>query len=91
MEMGQLRGTVETLHKIVTNILSQSLEPKFRKLPKKSQSLQEKVLKFGPAVEFLKVSGFADQHDCMMMADFDRLKLEQANKALEEFVQSLGA
>lgn len=35
-DMGQLRASVETLHKVVTNILSQPMEPKFRKLPKKS-------------------------------------------------------
>lgn len=44
-----MRATVETLHKIITNILTSPMEPKFRKLPKTSKSLQDKILKYNSA------------------------------------------
>ena len=35
------------------------MEPKFRKIPKKSQSAQGKILPYPNAVAFLKLAGFS--------------------------------
>ena len=67
------------------------MEPKFRKLPKKSQSLQEKVLKFDAAIEFLKAVGFKEEQECWGLNDYSKEKLEDASRAVEAFVQSMGA
>lgn len=37
------------------------------------------------------MAGFSDQGDSMMMEDYNKPRLDQVNKAIEDFVQSLGA
>ena len=49
---------VTTLFKIISNILMQPFEPKFRKLPKGSQSVKDKILANPNAMNFLKLAGF---------------------------------
>lgn len=71
MDMGALRGSVDLLHKIVTNILSQPLELKFRRIPKSSKSLQEKVLAHKPALMFLIAAGFEENSESVFLDSYD--------------------
>jgi hypothetical protein len=57
-DQSQLRATVTTLFKVVTNIVSNPMEPKFRSLSKTSKALNEKILQFKPATRFLLAAGF---------------------------------
>ena len=55
----EMRTTVTTLLKIVSNILLNPMDPKFRKLPKHSKALQDKILKYPYAIHFLTAAGFS--------------------------------
>ena len=67
------------------------MEPKYRKLPKHSKSMQEKILRFDQAVKFLQVAGFTDDGENLSLVGFEKEKLSKAEKAIEDFVASLGA
>jgi hypothetical protein len=86
-----MRNIVTTLLKIITNITQNPMEPKFRKLPKHSKSMQEKILRYPYAIHFLVAAGFADDGENWSLNGFDKDKLLQAEKAIEDFVRSLGA
>ena len=58
VSQADLRNIVTTLLKIVTNITQNPMEPKFRKLPKNSKSMQEKILRYAQASNFLFAAGF---------------------------------
>ena len=45
-----MKVTIDTMFKIVANIASNPMEPKFRKLGKSSKALNEKILKYKSAV-----------------------------------------
>lgn len=86
-----MRATVTTLLKIVTNILQNPMDPKFRKIPKHSKALQEKILKYPYALHFLTAAGFTQDSESINFQGFDKERLEQSEKAIEDFVVSLGA
>ena len=77
-----MRAIVTTLLKIITNITQNPMEPKFRKLPKHSKSMQEKILKYPYAVHFLVAVGFVDEGENWSLNGFDKDRLLQAEKAL---------
>lgn len=86
-----MRTTVGTLLKIISNVIQNPMEPKFRKLPKHSKSIQEKIMKYPYAVHFLSAAGFTEDSENLNMIGFDKDRLLQAEKSIEDFVQSLGA
>ena len=86
-----MRAIVTTLLKIITNITQNPMEPKFRKLPKHSKSMQEKILKYPYAVHFLVAAGFIEEDENWSLNGFDKDRLLQAEKAIEDFVKSMGA
>lgn len=55
----KLRQSVQTLFKILTNIQGAPFEQKFRRLPKKSERIQQQILGSPSAQEFLKLAGFS--------------------------------
>jgi len=56
--MVKIKASVNTLFKIINNIINSPLDPKFRKLPKENEAVRNKVLNHNGAVEFLKIAGF---------------------------------
>ncbi len=67
------------------------MEPKYMKLPKHSKSMQDKILQYPYAVHFLAAAGFKDDGENWSLNGFDKDRLLQAEKAIEDFVKSLGA
>ena len=61
--MENLSVTCDTLHKIISNILASPQDPKYRNLPKNAKAIQEKVLRYAPAVKFIKLVGFKEEAD----------------------------
>lgn len=66
-----LRGVVDTLFKILTNIAASPMEPKFRRLGKQSKAVKEKILAYSAATQFLLASGFVEEADAFMLSSFD--------------------
>lgn len=91
IDKNQLRLTVELLHKMVSNIAQQPLEPKFRRVPKTSKSLQEKVLPYKHALHFLKLVGFEENAEAVFLDAYDKDRLDDGLRAMEHFVEGMGA
>ena len=82
--------TLTLLYKIVSNILQNALDPKFRRIPRSSKSLQEKVLKYQNATMFLLIAGFKDTEEAFELEKLELERLQEASKSLEEFIRSNG-
>ena len=54
----KLQACVNTLYKIISNIIAEPNEIKFRKLSRSNENLRTKVLAYPNAIEFLKLAGF---------------------------------
>jgi len=76
---------------MLVNIITSPLDQKFRRVPKSSKSLQEKVLPYKNAMKFLFVAGFLEDNEAIYMDGFDHHRTGDANRALEHFVESMGA
>lgn len=48
-------------------------------------------MRFEPAVDFIKAIGFCEDKESWTLSDFNKQKLEDASRAIEAFVQSMGA
>lgn len=90
-DMGSLRNSVTTLFKVITNIQNNPMEPKFRKLSKTSKALNEKILQFQAARQFIMAAGFREEPDAYTLSGFNTEQLEEASKAINSFLQTLGA
>ena len=68
------------------------MEPKYRKLPKKSTSVQSKILPYPNAVAFLKLAGFSfagpEHIEC---SNYNPELLNQCADAIQDFIKQLGA
>lgn len=53
--------------------------------------MQEKILKYPYAIHFLVAAGFVDEGENWSLNGFDKDRLLQAEKAIEDFVKSMGA
>ena len=69
---------VTTLLKIITNMIQNPMEPKFKKLPKHSKSMQGRILKNPHAIHFLVAAGFVDEGENWSLNGFDKDRLSQA-------------
>jgi hypothetical protein len=87
---GNVKESIELLFKIVNNILGNPMEQKFRKIPKKSQALQKKVLRFPSAVAFLKICGFEESADDFQLLGFNNEHLAKCSEAIADFVKQMG-
>lgn len=83
---GQLRVTVETLFKIVTNIYNNPMDPKYRKLSKTSKALKEKILSLKSSVQFMITIGFKEEPEQYYLAGYYKEKMEDALNALGQFI-----
>ena len=88
----KIKGIVSTLFKIISNILTSPFEPKFRKLPRNSKTVSEKITPFPGATNYLKLAGFKfDQPgDHIQMHAYSKEELEACLTALKIFVERLG-
>ena len=68
------------------------MEPKYRKLPKKSDSVKIKILSNSHAVAFLKVADFKFESnpDYIEYTEMDKDRLEDCKRALITFVGKMG-
>lgn len=88
----KLKAVTTTLFKVVSNILTSPFEPKFRKLPRNSNTVREKILAYPNAVNFLKLTGFKfdEPGEHISMAAYSKEELEECLLALKIFVERLG-
>ena len=49
------RDTLQTLFKIITNLISKPLDPQVRRFNKSNKSIQEKILNYKSAINFLHI------------------------------------
>ena len=70
--------------------MQNALDPKFRRIPRSSKSLQEKVLRYQNATMFLLIAGFKDTEEAFELEKLELERLQEASKSLEEFIQSNG-
>ena len=68
------------------------MEPKFRKLPKGSESVKSKILQNSHAVAFLKIADFKFDTNPQYIEynEMDKDRLEDCKKALLAFVGKMG-
>ena len=85
------RAVIDLLNKVIGNILRDAMEPKFRTLKKANKGVQERILKFKNAVRFLTQAGFTDNAEAFVAESLDTERLGIAQKAIVDFVTSLGA
>lgn len=52
------KDSVNTLHKVIENLILKPMDVKVRSLPKTNKGVQNKILAHPGAVEFLKCAGF---------------------------------
>ena len=88
----RLRAVITTLVKVIGNILSSPMEPKFRKLPKQAGSVKQKILGYPHAVAFLKVADFRFESnpDYIEYTEMDKDRLEECKRALLSYVEKMG-
>ena len=88
----KIKGVVTILFKIISNILTSPFEPKFRKLPKGSASVKDKILANPSAVNFLKMAGFRfdEPGEHIIIVAYSKEELEACLLALKLFVERLG-
>lgn len=80
------------MFKVISNILSSPFEPKFRKLPRKADSVKEKILANPSAINFLKIAGFNfnEPGDYIVIQAYSKEELEACLLALKIYVERLG-
>ena len=88
----KVKGVIQTLFKVISNIITSPFEPKFRKLPKNAGTVREKILANPNAVNFLKLAGFRfDQPgDHIIINAYSKDELESCLTAIKIFVERLG-
>ena len=80
------------MFKIISNILTSPFEPKFRKIPKASATVREKIICYSSAVNFLKMAGFRfdEPGEHIVIISYAKEELEACLVALKLFVERLG-
>lgn len=81
-----LLKVLETLSKIVKNILSDPYELKFRTLKKSNSTIQRMVLDNAPVVAFLKKIGFEESEESLCLDKWETHELYFIEDALEQMV-----
>ena len=76
---------LETLHKIVSNILANQDDPKYRKLRLENAAMQRKVFSVAGGIEFMLALGFnKTATDIILPASVSAVRLLQARQAIED-------
>ena len=88
----RVKAIVSTLFKIISNVLTSPFEPKFRKLPKNSNTVRDKIMAYPNAVNFLQIVGFKfdEPGDHIVLNAYSKQELEDCLDALKIFVERLG-
>ena len=78
------KDSVNTLHKVIENLILKPMDNKVRSLPKTNKGVQNKILAHPGAVEFLKNAGFDfdSSTEVIELKKYDQNQLEQAAKAI---------
>jgi len=88
----QHRDTVQTLFKIIANLISKALDPTVRRFNKSNKAIQAKILAFPSAINFLRMVGFDFERspDAVELFDYRREVLDDALYALELHIKNQG-
>mmetsp|Transcript_21952 Transcript_21952/g.29340 ORF Transcript_21952/g.29340 Transcript_21952/m.29340 type:complete len:145 (-) Transcript_21952:739-1173(-) len=88
----KVKAVTTTLFKVISNVLTSPFEPKFRKLPRNSNTVKDKILAYPNACNFLKVAGFKfdDPGEHVSLVAYSKEELEECLLALKIFVERLG-
>jgi PUB domain len=78
--------SLKTMITILSNLVQNPMEPKYRSLDKTKKPIQEKILNFQSLVEFLKCCGFEDKDNELLLKGFPG---EVLNKALDSIYEEL--
>ena len=89
---GQHRETVQTLFKIIANLITKGLDPSVRRFNKSNKAIQAKILAFPSAVSFLSMVGFdfEGSPEAVELNDYRREVLDDALYALELHIINQG-
>lgn len=88
----KIRAVTSTLFKVISNILQSPFEPKFRKMPRNSNTVRDKIMAHPNAVNFLKLGGFKfdEPGEHIVLVAYSKEELEDCLSALKIFVERLG-
>ena len=86
----KLKAIVTTLHKVISNIETNPMEPKYRRLPLHAESVKNKILAYKNTFKFMQISGFILSQTHLELKHFDPVTLQAMTGALNQFVASLG-
>ena len=84
-------GAIELLEKIVSNILSQPDEPKYRQFKASNPAISKKLLKVPGGMEFVNAAGFSttvvqfEEHWQLLGLGIELIVLEHAQEALGRY------
>jgi len=84
----QIIPSLKTLTKVVENLVSDPMEPKFRSLNTTKKAVQEKLLKWKAIFTFLSKLGFQERGDSLNMVGYNAERLKAYHEAILEQIKS---
>ena len=76
--------SLKTLTKVVENLVSDPMEPKYRSLNTTKKAVQEKLLRFEGIKAFLSNLGFQERGDSLNMVGYNAERLKAYHEAILE-------
>lgn len=78
------KDSVNTLHKVIENLILKPMDVKVRSLPKTNKGVQNKILAHKGAVQFLECAGFdfGGSQEIIELKKYDQNLLKQAAQAI---------
>mmetsp|Transcript_19044 Transcript_19044/g.13821 ORF Transcript_19044/g.13821 Transcript_19044/m.13821 type:complete len:120 (+) Transcript_19044:378-737(+) len=91
--IGQHKETVDTLFRMVNNLLSNPLDEKVRRFKKSNKLIQARILSFPHAVQLLEIAGFNfdKSGEEVILEQYRRPVLEGVLEGINYHAVSLGA
>eukprot|EP00965_Chrysotila_dentata_P135189 4469963-Pleurochrysis_carterae.AAC.4 len=81
----------ETIHKVLSNVITYPDDPKYRELRRDSNTFTSKIASCAGGVAFLKASGFTSDDRCMRLTEVDVDVLKAARAQLKAAVKQYNA
>ena len=89
-DMKTHKSVVQTLFKILDNIVFKFDDPKVRTLQKKNNTVQNKILAYPEACQFMQVAGFDFSGETITLSIVDKPRIEEGLDAINMHVTDLG-
>lgn len=85
-DSSEICKSLKTLTTILSNVVANPMEPKYRSLDTTKKAMQDKILKYTSLVNFLKMCGFEEKSNELALKGYPG---EQLNKALDSIYEEL--